>query len=152
MGFSFRGIALDFAGGTVAQLKFAKSVSIPEIRNALGELGAGDTVIAMLTLALSAGAPVLAAAQIANYAAGQVVRKLGNAMVGRQEREAGVQLLTDVSRPLGLRIGSPEPRFRPVAIALHFSDEFGLPTDIRIEHLLHQVDGPVSIDELPDDA
>jgi preprotein translocase subunit SecF len=36
---------VDFAGGTVAQLKFAKPVSIPEIRNALGELGAGDTVI-----------------------------------------------------------------------------------------------------------
>src|SRR6266513_6481175 len=38
-------LGVDFAGGTVAQLKFAKSVSIPEIRNALGELGAGDTVI-----------------------------------------------------------------------------------------------------------
>ncbi len=52
--------------------------------------GAGDTVIAMLTLALSAGAPVLAAAQIANYAAGQVVRKLGNATVSRQELEEAV--------------------------------------------------------------
>ena len=38
-------LGVDFAGGTVAQLKFTKPVSIPEIRNALGELGAGDTVI-----------------------------------------------------------------------------------------------------------
>ena len=40
--------------------------------------GAGDTVIAVLTLALSAGATVLQAAHLANYAAGMVVRKLGN--------------------------------------------------------------------------
>jgi preprotein translocase subunit SecF len=38
-------LGVDFAGGTVAQLKFVKPVSIPEIRSALGELGAGDTVI-----------------------------------------------------------------------------------------------------------
>ena len=38
-------LGVDFAGGTVAQLKFTKPVWIPEIRNALGELGAGDTVI-----------------------------------------------------------------------------------------------------------
>ena len=38
-------LGVDFAGGTVAQLRFAKPVSIPEIRSALGELGAGDTVI-----------------------------------------------------------------------------------------------------------
>src|SRR5213594_1885111 len=38
-------LGVDFASGTVAQLKFSKPVSIPEIRNALGELGAGDTVI-----------------------------------------------------------------------------------------------------------
>jgi preprotein translocase subunit SecF len=38
-------LGVDFAGGTVAQLKFTKPVTISEIRNALGELGAGDTVI-----------------------------------------------------------------------------------------------------------
>ena len=38
-------LGVDFAGGTVAQLKFPKPVTIPEIRAALGELGAGDTVI-----------------------------------------------------------------------------------------------------------
>ena len=38
-------LGVDFAGGTVAQLKFSNPVTIPEIRAALGELGAGDTVI-----------------------------------------------------------------------------------------------------------
>jgi preprotein translocase subunit SecF len=38
-------LGVDFAGGTVAQLKFSRPVSIEAIRTALGELGAGDTVI-----------------------------------------------------------------------------------------------------------
>lgn len=38
-------LGVDFAGGTVAQLKFLRAVSIDEVRTALGELGAGDTVI-----------------------------------------------------------------------------------------------------------
>jgi rfaE bifunctional protein kinase chain/domain len=41
--------------------------------------GAGDTVIAVVTLALAAGLKITEAAQLANYAAGLVVRKLGNA-------------------------------------------------------------------------
>ncbi len=41
--------------------------------------GAGDTVIAVATLALAAGLDLLSAAHLANYAAGLVVRKLGNA-------------------------------------------------------------------------
>jgi rfaE bifunctional protein kinase chain/domain len=41
--------------------------------------GAGDTVIAVATLALAAGLDLLSAAYLANYAAGLVVRKLGNA-------------------------------------------------------------------------
>ena len=38
-------LGVDFAGGTVAQLKFSRTVTISEIRTALGEMGAGDTVI-----------------------------------------------------------------------------------------------------------
>ncbi len=38
-------LGVDFAGGTVAQLKFTRSVTINEIRGALGEMGAGDTTI-----------------------------------------------------------------------------------------------------------
>lgn len=47
--------------------------------------GAGDTVIAVLTLALSAGAELIEAAQVANAAAGLVVRRLGNATVTAAE-------------------------------------------------------------------
>jgi len=47
--------------------------------------GAGDTVIAVATLALLAGASLPAAARLANYAAGLVVRRLGNAVVTADE-------------------------------------------------------------------
>ena len=47
--------------------------------------GAGDTVIATLTLALAAGAPLPDAARIANTAAGIVVGKFGPATVSIQE-------------------------------------------------------------------
>ena len=47
--------------------------------------GAGDTVIAVLTLVLAAGVDLLAAARLANYAAGLVVRKLGNATATPEE-------------------------------------------------------------------
>ena len=47
--------------------------------------GAGDTVIAIATLALVAGADLLLAARLANYAAGLVVRKLGNAVTTTTE-------------------------------------------------------------------
>ena len=52
--------------------------------------GAGDTVIGTLTLALAAGAPLRQAAELANYAAGIVVGKLGTASVtGRGTFEGG---------------------------------------------------------------
>jgi len=47
--------------------------------------GAGDTVISVATLALAAGSSVSAAARLANYAAGLVVRKLGNAVATSEE-------------------------------------------------------------------
>ncbi len=47
--------------------------------------GAGDTVIATLTLALTAGATLLQAAALANYAAGIEVEKLGVATVSVEE-------------------------------------------------------------------
>ena len=47
--------------------------------------GAGDTVIAAFTLALSTGANMLDAARIANVAAGLVVQKQGTATVARDE-------------------------------------------------------------------
>jgi D-beta-D-heptose 7-phosphate kinase/D-beta-D-heptose 1-phosphate adenosyltransferase len=47
--------------------------------------GAGDTVIATLTLALTAGATLLQATALANYAAGIEVEKLGVATVSAEE-------------------------------------------------------------------
>lgn len=47
--------------------------------------GAGDTVIATLTLALAGGVPLVDAALLANYAAGIVVRRLGNATTSPDE-------------------------------------------------------------------
>jgi D-beta-D-heptose 7-phosphate kinase/D-beta-D-heptose 1-phosphate adenosyltransferase len=47
--------------------------------------GAGDTVMAVLTLALAAGAPLRNAAVLANYGAGVVVGKRGTATVSRGE-------------------------------------------------------------------
>ena len=47
--------------------------------------GAGDTAIALFTLALTAGASSVEAAEISNYASGVVVGKLGTATLDQQE-------------------------------------------------------------------
>lgn len=60
--------------------------------DAVDVTGAGDTVIAAFTLAMSAGATSLDAARIANIAAGLVVQKQGTATVPRAE------LLGELSR------------------------------------------------------
>ena len=52
--------------------------------------GAGDTVIATMTLALAAGATFLEAARLANYAGGIVVMKRGTATVAADELRAAV--------------------------------------------------------------
>jgi len=52
--------------------------------------GAGDTVIAVLSLGLAAGGSVLEAAQLANVAGGLVVMKPGTATVSHGELLAGV--------------------------------------------------------------
>jgi D-glycero-beta-D-manno-heptose-7-phosphate kinase len=53
--------------------------------------GAGDTVIAVFTLALAAGASYLEAAHLANYAGGIVVMKRRTATVSRMELEAALR-------------------------------------------------------------
>ncbi len=50
--------------------------------------GAGDTVIAVYTAALSAGAPFTDAANLANHAAGLAVRELGTAAISAAQLEA----------------------------------------------------------------
>lgn len=55
--------------------------------------GAGDTFIALITLALAAGVDPVTAAHLANYAAGLVVRRLGNAVVTPEELALGIAQL-----------------------------------------------------------
>lgn len=73
---------------------FQKSGEITNIPTVAREVydvtGAGDTVIATLTLALTCGASAVEAAVLANYAAGVVVGKLGTATVTRTELIAAV--------------------------------------------------------------
>ncbi len=53
--------------------------------------GAGDTVISVFTLSLAAGASKLQSADLANYAAGVVVGKMGTATVTRDELLAAIR-------------------------------------------------------------
>jgi rfaE bifunctional protein kinase chain/domain len=64
---------------------------------ALDVTGAGDTVIAVFSLALAAGASFGEAAHLANYAGGIVVMKRGTATVSRDELAAAIQ--SDLSGP-----------------------------------------------------
>jgi len=67
-----RGMALFGADG--------QRMLIPSVARTVFDVsGAGDTVIAVLTLALAAAAPIALAMQLANFAAGAVVEKLGTA-------------------------------------------------------------------------
>ncbi|MCX7910903.1 MAG: D-glycero-beta-D-manno-heptose-7-phosphate kinase [Endomicrobia bacterium] len=49
--------------------------------------GAGDTVVALLTLSLTAGADFVSGCEISNFAAGVVVGKVGTATVSKEELE-----------------------------------------------------------------
>jgi D-glycero-beta-D-manno-heptose-7-phosphate kinase len=60
--------------------------------------GAGDTVIAVFTLALAAGATYLEAAHLANYAGGIVVMKRRTATVTRAELESALRAEATDSR------------------------------------------------------
>jgi D-glycero-beta-D-manno-heptose-7-phosphate kinase len=61
-------------------------VSIPtKAKEVFDVSGAGDTVIAVYTLSLAAGASPVEAAEIANHAAGIVVRKIGTATASPEE-------------------------------------------------------------------
>jgi rfaE bifunctional protein kinase chain/domain len=74
-----RGMALFEAGRPTVHVPIVGSDQIADVT------GAGDTVIATMTLALSAGAPFEDAARLANYAGGIVVMKRGTATVGASE-------------------------------------------------------------------
>jgi D-beta-D-heptose 7-phosphate kinase/D-beta-D-heptose 1-phosphate adenosyltransferase len=73
-----RGMALFGAEG--------ERMLIPSVARTVFDVsGAGDTVIAVITLALAARAPIGLAMQLANFAAGAVVEKLGTATASPHE-------------------------------------------------------------------
>ena len=61
-------------------------LTVPSVaRKVFDVSGAGDTVVAVLSLALAGGAPIELALQLANFAAGAVVEKLGTATASAEE-------------------------------------------------------------------
>ncbi len=68
------------------------AAALSEVRDATG---AGDTVSAVMTLALAAGAAPLDAARLSNLAAGIVVRRLGAAIVTPEELARMIDTVTD---------------------------------------------------------
>ena len=80
-----RGMALFERGRTAVHIPIVGSDQIADVT------GAGDTVIATMTLALSAGADVEAAARLANHAGGLVVMKRGTATVTAAELRASIR-------------------------------------------------------------
>ena len=79
-----RGMSLFVPGAPTVHIPIHGSDEIADVT------GAGDTVMATMTLALAAGATFEAAARLANYAGGIVVMKRGTATVSRQELRAAV--------------------------------------------------------------
>ena len=74
-----RGMALFEPGAPTVHMPIYGSDEIADVT------GAGDTVMATLTLALAAGASMADAARLANYAGGLVVMKRGTATVSADE-------------------------------------------------------------------
>lgn len=67
-------------------------LAVPAVARTVYDVsGAGDTVAAVLTLALAANAPIATATQLANFAAGAVVEKLGTATASPDEIVALVE-------------------------------------------------------------
>ena len=68
-----------------------QAVNIPTVAKEVYDVtGAGDTVVAVITLAKAAGASFTEAAEIANYAAGIVVGKVGTATVSPDELKEAI--------------------------------------------------------------
>jgi rfaE bifunctional protein kinase chain/domain len=85
-----RGMALFLPGQPTLHIPIYGSDEIADVT------GAGDTVMATLTLALAAGATFAAAAHLANHAGGLVVMKRGTATVSADELRGAVRDLRQV--------------------------------------------------------
>lgn len=76
-----------------------KVTHIPTVaREVFDVTGAGDTVISVITLAMAAGAPMVNAARISNYAAGIVVATVGSATVSPDQLKKSI-LSADAGKP-----------------------------------------------------
>jgi rfaE bifunctional protein kinase chain/domain len=95
-----RGMALFVKGQPTLHIPIFGSDEIADVT------GAGDTVVAAMTLALATGATFEAAARLANYAGGLVVMKRGTATVSSRELRAAVQsdLHLETPRPSPVRL------------------------------------------------
>ncbi|MBI3297491.1 MAG: D-glycero-beta-D-manno-heptose-7-phosphate kinase [Elusimicrobia bacterium] len=80
---SEKGMTLFEAGGAIRHIP-ARSREVFDVT------GAGDTVVAVMALALASGAKLFEAAILANAAAGVVVGKLGTATTTREELRAAL--------------------------------------------------------------
>src|SRR5205814_9868023 len=80
-----RGMALFEEGRPTVHVPIFGSDEVADVT------GAGDTVIATMTLAVAAGGSFYEAAHLANYAGGLVVMKRGTATVSPAELRAAVQ-------------------------------------------------------------
>jgi rfaE bifunctional protein kinase chain/domain len=80
-----RGMALFVPGAPTMHIPIHGSDEIADVT------GAGDTVMATMTLALASGATFEAAARLANYAGGIVVMKRGTATVSADELKRAVR-------------------------------------------------------------
>ncbi len=80
-----RGMALFEPGKPTVHIPIFGSDQIADVT------GAGDTVMATMTLAIAAGATFEEAARLANYAGGLVVMKRGTATVSTRELRAAIQ-------------------------------------------------------------
>jgi rfaE bifunctional protein kinase chain/domain len=80
-----RGMALFEPGEPTRHIPIFGSDEIADVT------GAGDTVIATMTLALASGATFYEAARLANYAGGIVVMKRGTATVSADELRAAIR-------------------------------------------------------------
>jgi bifunctional ADP-heptose synthase (sugar kinase/adenylyltransferase) len=80
-----RGMALFETGRPTVHLPIFGSDEVTDVT------GAGDTVIATMTLAIAAGGSFYEAALLANYAGGLVVMKRGTATVSLAELRDAVQ-------------------------------------------------------------
>ena len=84
-----RGMAVFVPGRSTEHIPIFGSDEVADVT------GAGDTVVAVLTLALAAGASLYEAARLANYAGGLVVMKRGTATVTRVELVEAIRVDLD---------------------------------------------------------